>query len=97
MVTVRYAGPRYMPMVYDIYVNGKKYNARGYRFGLAAGADTATMTREEADVLTGATPILTVDGVAHPVNGAVLRGQLDKAEAKAEAWEVLEVQDGLQL
>lgn len=90
MVTVRYTGPRYMPMVYDVYVNGLRYNGQGYRFGSHPRYQTAVMTQEEADILTGATEtLITDDGT--PVNAAVARGELTEEQQAAETWEAAEV------
>ncbi len=83
MVRVRYLGSVSTPMRYDVYVSGERYNARGYAF--SAGRATATVTQEEADVLTGATPALwTPDG--KPIN-AVVRRPLERLE-EGERWEV---------
>lgn len=85
MAQVRYTGPRLMAMTYDIYVNGTRYNGQGYRFGRRR--QTAVMSQEEADVLTGATaPLYAGDA---PINAAIVRGTLTEEEASSESWEVV--------
>lgn len=88
MVQVRYTGPRYMPMIYDVYVNGDRLNGRGYRFGSASGYQIARVSEEEADVLTGVTSPLILDN-GTPVNAAVVRGRIQLGQVENETWEVV--------
>jgi hypothetical protein len=84
MAQVRFTGDRHMAMTYDIYVDGIRYNARGYRFGARPDRQTATMTQAEADVLTGAVDAVYAGDT--PITAVVPRGGNTGGN---DAWELV--------
>jgi hypothetical protein len=87
-VQAEYTGERKVPARVMIHHNGHVYNGQGYIFG--GGRNLATMTKVEADILTGAVAPVVEPETGKVVTGFVIHMNLGKAGLSGESWRIKE-------